>query len=82
MGTTFATMSKGERRRLERRKEALKTEGECLPTGEAQPHDEHDVQQRAVREEMLLAGAVFSIPSKQRNPRSALECTHLVQFIM
>lgn len=44
----------------------------CRPTGETQPHDEHDVQQRAVREEMLLAGAVFSIPSKQRNAKISL----------
>lgn len=37
-------MSKGERRGLERKKKRCEEEGKRLPTGEAQPHDEHDVQ--------------------------------------
>jgi hypothetical protein len=61
-------MSKRERRRLERMKKPCDAEGKRLPTGEAQPHDEHDVQQGpAVREETLLAGA-----SKQRNAKISL----------
>lgn len=73
MGTIYAAVSKGEGRRLERRKKALEGREKMFAyRGGAQPHDVHDVQQRAVREKMLLAGAVFSIPSKQRNAKISL----------
>lgn len=53
-------------------KKPCKIEGKYLLTGEVQPHNEHDVQQRAVRETTLLVGAVFSTPPKQRNAKISL----------